>query len=225
MLISLGILLELFHVVLTHRIVLLFQSAMFGYSEDILEDPNIGAVHFKGGQAAKTGTGGHLSGSKVTGEIARVRKLRVGEDAISPATFKNLRSAEDFKKFANRVREVTGGVPVGFKISAQHIEADIQFALDSSADYIILDGRGGATGAAPVIFRDNISVPTIPAIARARRYLDMVGATQVTLIATGGLRTPSDFIKALCLGADGVAISNSAMHAIGWYVICRVYYL
>jgi len=190
-------------------------SAMFGYSEDILKDPNVSAVHFKGGQAAKTGTGGHLSGNKVTPEIAKVRKLKIGEDAISPATFKNLKSVEDFKTFAERVRLVTGGVPIGFKISAQHIEEDIQFAIDASADYIILDGRGGATGAAPIIFRDNISVPTIPAVARARRYIDKVGAKHITLIATGGLRTPSDFIKAMCLGADGVAISNSAMQAIG----------
>ncbi|VAW74235.1 Glutamate synthase [NADPH] large chain, partial [hydrothermal vent metagenome] len=83
-------------------------------------------------------------------------------------------------------------------------------------DYIILDGRGGGTGAAPEMFRDHISVPTIPALARARRYLDEQGASgRVTLIITGGLRVPVDFVKALALGADGIAISNSAMQAIG----------
>lgn len=82
-------------------------------------------------------------------------------------------------------------------------------------DYIILDGRGGGTGAAPLIFRDNISVPTIPALARARRHLDSVKRTDVTLVITGGLRTPADFAKALALGADAVAISNSAIQAIG----------
>lgn len=92
----------------------------------------------------------------------------------------------------------------------------MQFAIDASADYIILDGRGGGTGAAPALFRDHISVPTIPALARARQFLDRQGLSgEVTLIITGGLRTPTDFIKALCLGADGVAISNSAMQAIG----------
>ena len=105
---------------------------------------------------------------------------------------------------------------MGFKLSANHIEKDIQFALDASADYIILDGRGGGTGAAPEMFRDHISVPTIPALARARRYLDEQGASgRVTLIITGGLRVPIDFVKALALGADGVALSNSAMQAIG----------
>jgi glutamate synthase domain-containing protein 2 len=106
-------------------------------------------------------------------------------------------------------------VPIGFKLSAQHIEKDIDFALEAGVDYIILDGRGGGTGAAPLIFRDNISVPTIPALARARRHLDRCERSDVTLIITGGIRTPSDFIKALCLGADGIAIANSAMQAIG----------
>lgn len=136
--------------------------------------------------------------------------------AVSPPTFKNLHTAADFKQFANRVRELTGGIPIGFKLSANHIEEDIQFALDASADYIILDGRGGGTGAAPAMFRDHISVPTIPALARARRYLDQQGASgRVTLIITGGLRVPMDFVKAMALGADGVAIANSAMQSIG----------
>jgi glutamate synthase domain-containing protein 2 len=104
---------------------------------------------------------------------------------------------------------------VGFKLSAQHIEKDIDAALEIGVDYIILDGRGGGTGAAPLIFRDNISVPTIPALARARRHLDACNASDVTLIATGGLRHPADFAKAMALGADGVAVSNSALQAIG----------
>ena len=80
---------------------------------------------------------------------------------------------------------------------------------------MILDGRGGGTGAAPLLFRDNISVPTLPAIARARRHLDAVDRRDVTLIATGGLRTAADFVKVMALGADGIAISNAALQAIG----------
>jgi glutamate synthase domain-containing protein 2 len=189
-------------------------SAEFGFDETKLKQ--VQAFHFKGGQGAKTGTGGHLPGNKNIGKIAQVRGLKEGTPAISPPTFKDLHTAADFKKFANHVRKITGGIPIGFKLSANHIEADIQFALDASADYIILDGRGGGTGAAPEMFRDHISVPTIPALARARKYLDKHDATgNVTLIITGGLRVPIDFVKALALGADGVAISNSAMQAIG----------
>ena len=188
-------------------------SAMFGYDEALLT--RVQAFHFKGGQGAKTGTGGHLPGNKVVGKIAEVRRLKEGTPAISPATFKDLHSPADFRKFADRVREISGGIPIGMKLSANHIEHDIGFALEVGVDYIILDGRGGGTGAAPRIFRDNISVPTVPALARARHYLDKYGHGDVTLIATGGLRLPEDFAKALCLGADGVAISNSAMQAIG----------
>ena len=189
-------------------------SARFGFSWDKLQ--NVQAFHFKGGQGAKTGTGGHLPGNKNKGKISKVRGIPEGEPAISPPTFRDLSTAQDFKQFADRVREITGGIPIGFKLSANHIEKDIQFALDAGADYIILDGRGGGTGAAPEMFRNHISVPTIPALARARRYLDDQGASgRVTLIITGGLRLPMDFVKALALGADGVAVSNSAMQAIG----------
>ncbi len=188
-------------------------SAKFGFEWDKLK--KVQAFHFKGGQGAKTGTGGHLPSAKVTGKIAEVRGLNEGEDAISPPIFKDLVTVDDFKNFADKVSDITGGIPIGFKLSANHIERDIQFAVDASADYIILDGRGGGTGAAPSIFRDHISVPTIPALARARKYLDKIDRKDITLIITGGLRLPEDFIKAMALGANGVAISNSAMQAIG----------
>ncbi len=189
-------------------------SAKFGYNEHQLE--KVQAFHFKGGQAAKTGTGGHLPASKNIDKIAKVRGITAGEPAISPPTFNDLKTPADFKRFAQRVREITGGIPIGFKLSANHVERDIEFALQASADYIILDGRGGGTGAAPLLFRNHISVPTIPALARARHYLDKQGVSgKVTLIVTGGLRVPSDFVKALALGADGIAIANSAMQAIG----------
>lgn len=188
-------------------------SAKFGFSWELVKKSQ--AFHFKAGQGAKTGTGGHLPGHKVKGEIAKVRGLKEGQPAISPATFTDLTTPYDFREFAGKVREVTGGIPVGFKIAASHIEADIDFALEAGADYIILDGRGGGTGAAPTILRDNINVPTIPALARARKHLDRQGAKNVSLIITGGLRIAEDFAKALMLGADAIAVSNAALQAIG----------
>ena len=188
-------------------------SARFGFSWDKVKRTQ--AFHFKGGQGAKTGTGGHLPGSKVNAKIAEVRGLNEGEPAISPARFPDWTELSQYQEFAEQVREQTGGIPVGFKLSAQHIEKDIDAALEIGVDYIILDGRGGGTGAAPLIFRDNISVPTIPALARARRHLNNSDAHDVTLIITGGLRHPADFAKALALGADGIAVSNAALQAVG----------
>ena len=188
-------------------------SGMFGFSYDKLQYAK--AFHFKCGQGAKTGTGGHLPGHKVTEEIAKVRGLNPGEASISPSRFSDWETPKEFAEFANTVREETDGIPIGFKISAQHIEKDIAAAINAGADYIILDGRGGGTGAAPLLFRDNISVATMPALARARKYLDETGNNDITLIITGGLRTAADFSKALALGADGIAIANSAIQAIG----------
>ncbi len=188
-------------------------SGKFGWSLDKVA--RVQAFHFKLGQGAKTGTGGHLPGHKVTGRIAEVRGLPEGESAISPSTFTDLRNEDDFRRVADDVREASGGIPIGVKLSAQHIEDDLDAALRIGVDYVILDGRGGGTGAAPTMFRDHISVPTIPALARARRHLDSRGRQDVTLVATGGLRTHTDFAKALALGADAVAVSNSAMQAIG----------
>ncbi|WP_424943451.1 glutamate synthase-related protein [Aliiroseovarius crassostreae] len=188
-------------------------SARFGW--DLEHVTKVQAFHFKGGQGAKTGTGGHLPGDKVQGKIAEVRGLQPGQPAISPATFPELHTPADFKRIADQVRDRSGGIPIGFKLSANHIEDDIDFALEASADYIILDGRGGGTGAAPLIFRDHISVPTIPALARARAHLDAKTGREVTLVITGGLRVAEDFAKAMALGADAVAVSNSAMQAVG----------
>ncbi|NOZ75874.1 MAG: Rieske 2Fe-2S domain-containing protein [FCB group bacterium] len=188
-------------------------SGRFGWSWEKIQ--HVQAFHFKGGQGAKTGTGGHLPGDKVRGKIATVRGLPEGQPAISPARFPDWNRIEDFREFADEVRERTGGIPIGFKLSAQHIEEDLDAALEVGVDYIILDGRGGGTGAAPLIFRDHISVPTIPALARARRHLNLRKRQDVTLIITGGLRTPADLAKALALGADGIALSNAALQAIG----------
>ncbi len=188
-------------------------SARFGWDLDLVA--RVQAFHFKGGQGAKTGTGGHLPGDKVQGKIAQVRGLEPGQSAISPSTFTDLETPADFRRIADQVRERSGGIPIGFKLSANHIEDDIDFALEAGAEYIILDGRGGGTGAAPLIFRDHISVPTIPALARARAHLDARTGREVSLVITGGLRVAEDFVKAMALGADAIAVSNSAMQAVG----------
>jgi len=191
-----------------------YASGKFGFTEEKLT--LVQAMHFKCGQGAKTGTGGHLPGNKVIGRIAEVRGLKPGTESISPATFTDLFTPADYREFADRAREISGGIPIGFKMSANRIERDIDFALEAGADYIIIDGRGGGTGAAPLIFRDNISVPTIPALARARHHLDRGGVSgDVTLIATGGLRVPADYVKALALGADGIALANAPIQAVG----------
>lgn len=108
---------------------------------------------------------------------------------------------EDFRAFAKEVRVRTGGIPIRFKLAASHIEADLDFAMEVGVDYVILDGGGGGTGSALTVLRDNINVPTIPALSRARKHLNDRGAKDVSLIITGSLRVAKDFAKAMMLGA------------------------
>ena len=176
------------------------------------------AVEIKIGQGTKPGMGGHLPGAKVTPEIAAVRGKPQGKDIVSPSLFPGVRTADDLRRLVGSLRERSRGRPIGIKIAAGHIESDLAVCVYAGADFITVDGRGGATGSSPAFVRDATGVPTIYALSRARRFLDETGA-KADLVITGGLRVPSDFAKALAMGADAVAIASAAMVAAA----CRQY--
>lgn len=179
------------------------------------------AIEIKIGQGTKPGMGGHLPGEKVTEEIAKVRGKKVGEDIISPSRFANINTKEDLKDLVETLRQRSEGRPIGIKIAAGHIEKDLEYISYANPDFITIDGRGGATGASPKFVRDATSVPTIYALYRARKYLNE-NHLDIDLVITGGLRISPDFVKALAMGADAVAIATSAMMAAGCqqYRIC-----
>jgi glutamate synthase domain-containing protein 2/rubredoxin len=181
------------------------------------------AVEIKIGQSAKPGLGGHLPGNKVTAEISSIRGFPEGQDIVSPAHFADILTPGDLKKKVAWLREKTGGKPIGVKLAAGHIEADLEVALRAEPNFVTIDGRAGGTGSAPKFVKSSTSVPTVFALCRARRFLDEKGAKDVSLLATGGIRVPSDFAKALALGADAVAIGTAAMMAIGCqqYRVCN----
>ncbi|EGT3830706.1 TPA: alpha-hydroxy-acid oxidizing protein [Clostridioides difficile] len=182
---------------------------------------NSDAIEIKIGQGTKPGMGGHLPGEKVTEEIAKVRNKPVGQDVISPSCFEEIQSKEDLKKLVDELREVSEGRPIGVKISAGHIEKDMEFIAYSKPDFVTIDGRGGATGASPKLLKDATSIPTIFALYRARKYIDTHGL-DIDLVITGGLRISTDFAKAIAMGADAVAIASSALMAAACqqYRIC-----
>ena len=121
-----------------------------------------------------------------------------------------------------KLREESDGRPIGIKIAAGKLERDLEFCVFAEPDFITIDGRGGATGASPKLVRDATSVPTVYALYRARKYLDAVGADDIALVITGGLRVSSDFAKALAMGADAVAVASAALIAAACqqYRIC-----
>jgi glutamate synthase domain-containing protein 2 len=183
----------------------------------------VDAVEIKIGQSAKPGMGGYLPGEKVTRAIAAIRGFAEGMPIASPAHFPDIRNRDELKAKVEWLRAKTGGKPIGIKIAAGNVEADLQVALYAGPDFITIDGRPGATGSAPKLIKASTSVPTIFALYRARRFLDRAGARGVSLIITGGLRVSPDFAKALALGADAVAIGTAAMMAAGCqqYRICQ----
>jgi glutamate synthase domain-containing protein 2 len=187
-------------------------SGYFGFSDENVKKAT--AIDFKFGQSAKAGLGGILPAEKVTSEIAAVRGVPQGIEVHSPSRFPDLNTLDELKARIELLRTKVEG-PIGAKLAASHVERDLEAVAYCGFDFVTLDGRGGGTGAAPVHVKDNICVPLVYALPRARRWLDEHRHLDITLVATGGLRTPSDFAKALALGADCVAISTAAMMAIG----------
>lgn len=182
---------------------------------------NSDAIEIKIGQGTKPGMGGHLPGSKVTSEIAEIRGKTQGEDIQSPSRFPEVNNKEDLKKLVSNLRKKSEGRPIGIKISAGHIEEDLEVCVYAEPDFITIDGRGGATGSSPLILREATTVPTIFALARARKYLDSVKA-DIDLVITGGLRVSADFAKAIAMGADAVAVASAPLMACACqqYRIC-----
>ena len=179
------------------------------------------AIEIKIGQGTKPGMGGHLPGEKVTEEIAAIRGKKKGEDIQSPSKFPEIQSKEDLRAMVDMLRERSDGRPIGIKIAAGRIEQDLEYCVYARPDFITIDGRGGATGSSPFFLREATSVPTIYALARARKYLDTVHA-DIDLVITGGLRVSADFAKALAMGADAVAIASAGLIAAACqqYRIC-----
>jgi glutamate synthase domain-containing protein 2 len=195
-------------------------TAAYSRNEDAIRRAE--AVEIKIGQAAKPGMGGHLPAEKVTPEIAAIRGLKPGQASIAPNRQPDVDSPESLAKLVTWLRELSGGKPIGVKFAAGRIEGDLEFVLPARPDFVTIDCRGGSTGAAPTFIRDNVCLPPIYAIRRARRFLDEAGS-QITLCVAGGFRDSTDIAKALALGADAVALATASLIAIGCqqYRICN----
>lgn len=204
--------------------VLEMASGYFGWHEEAMARAD--AFEIKLGQSAKPGRGGELPAHKVTEEIARVRGLAPGTAAHSPARFPDIDSAPALGERIAEIRERFPGRPVGIKVAANRVTADVAAALALDPDYITVDGFGGGTGAAPVHIRDQMGLPLVRALPVARHLITAHNAEPATrpvsLVAAGGLRTPTDVTKALALGADACALATAALFALGceYYRAC-----
>jgi glutamate synthase domain-containing protein 2/ferredoxin len=190
-------------------------TGLFGVREETICRAPI--VEFKYAQGAKPGLGGHLLGDKNTPAVAAMREAVEGTPLFSPFPFHSVYSVEDHKKHLDWIKHVSPRALVSVKVSTP-VDVDM-VAVGSyyaGAHIVHLDGSYGGTGAAPEIAKKNIAMPIEYAIPKVARFLVEEGVRdQVTLIASGGIRTAHDMAKAIALGADGVVIGTAELVALG----------
>ena len=196
-------------------------SGRFGVFREYLE--TAAAIEIKMGQGAKPGIGGHLPGAKITADVAETRMIPEGTDAISPAPHHDIYSIEDLRQLVWSLKEATDyKKPVFVKIAAVHNIAAIASGIArSGADVIAIDGFRGGTGAAPTRIRDNVGIPVELALAQVDQRLREEGIRDnVSVVVGGSVRSSSDLLKAVALGADACYIGTAALLALGCH-LCR----
>ena len=196
-------------------------SGRFGVFKDYLETG--AAIEIKMGQGAKPGIGGHLPGAKILEDVSRTRMIPMGTEAISPAPHHDIYSIEDLRQLVLSLKEATEyKKPVIVKIAAVHNVAAIASGIArSGADIIAIDGYRGGTGAAPTRIRDNVGIPIELALASVDQRLRDEGIrNEVSVVVAGSIRSSSDVVKAIALGADACYIGTAALLALGCH-LCR----
>ena len=184
-------------------------------------DPQVKMIEIKLSQGAKPGHGGILPGHKVSAEIAETRGVMVGQDCISPAAHSAFSTPVGLLEFVARLRELSGGKPVGFKFCLGHPWefmgiAKAMLATGITPDFIVVDGKEGGTGAAPREFSDNIGVPMREGLMFVHNTL--VGLNlrdRIRIGAAGKIVSAFDIAAVLAIGADWVNSARGFMFAIG----------
>lgn len=189
-------------------------TGMFGVREETVQHARI--VEFKYAQGAKPGLGGHLLGDKTTMTVAKMRESVPWVSLFSPFPFHSVYSVEDHKKHVDWVKTMNPEALVSVKVSTP-VDVDM-VAVGSyyaGANIVHLDGAYGGTGAAPEIAKKNIAMPIEFAIPKVHKYLVNENIRdEVTLMASGGVRSAYDIAKAIALGADGVILGTADLIAM-----------
>jgi glutamate synthase domain-containing protein 2 len=184
-------------------------------------EPQVKMVEIKLSQGAKPGHGGVLPGPKVSPEIAAARGVPLGVDCISPSRHSAFANPIEMMHFIARLRELAGGKPVGFKLCIGHpwefmglCKAMLQTGI--RPDFIVIDGKEGGTGAAPLEFVDHVGTPLREGLVLARNCLVGAGLRdQIRLGASARIITGFDMARALAIGADWCNAARGFMFALG----------
>lgn len=183
--------------------------------------PNVKMIEIKLSQGAKPGHGGILPAAKVTDEIAKIRLVEKGKDVLSPPYHKAFKTPVEMMQFIKKLRELSGGKPIGFKLC---VGRKSQFIAICKAmvktgimpDFITVDGGEGGTGAAPLEFSNNVGMPLRDALAFVDDALNGFALRRhIKIIASGKVSTGFEIVKNLALGADLCNCARAMMLAVG----------
>ncbi len=184
-------------------------------------DPQIKMIELKLSQGAKPGHGGVLPAAKVTAEIASIRGVPMGQDCVSPASHSAFSNPVGLLEFIARMRELSGGKPTGFKLCIGHpweFMALCKAMLDTgiTPDFIVVDGKEGGTGAAPLEFMDHVGMPLRDGLSFVHNALVGVGLRdRIRIGASGKITSAFDMAKVMALGADWCNAARGFMFAVG----------
>lgn len=184
-------------------------------------NPQVKMVELKLSQGAKPGHGGVLPGPKVSEEIALTRGVPVGQDCISPSHHTAFTTPVEMMQFIAGMRRLSGGKPAGFKLCVGHeweflaiCKAMLQTGI--YPDFIVVDGKEGGTGAAPMEFLDHVGKPMRQGLHLVHSALVGIGARhRIKIGAAGKIITAFDIIRAMALGADWCNSARGFMFAVG----------
>lgn len=190
--------------------------------KEVAMHPQVKMFEIKMSQGAKPGKGGILPGEKVTEEIAKIRGIEVGQDALSPNRHVDIASFDDLINMINRVRNITGK-PTGFKMVVgaprqldELFSAIKERGIEFAPDFITIDGAEGGTGAAPMALIDSVGMPLRTSLPEVIDRLNEYGLrNRIKVIASGKLITPAAVAWALCIGADFVTSARGFMFSLG----------
>ena len=184
-------------------------------------DPQIKMIEIKISQGAKPGHGGMLPGAKVTPEIAAARGIPVGQDCVSPSAHSAFSTPIELMHFIARLRQLSGGKPVGFKLCIGHIWewfaiVKAMLETDITPDYIVVDGAEGGTGAAPIEFADHMGAPVQEGLNLVSNTLIGVNLRhRIKIGAAGKVINSFDLARMFALGADWCNSGRGFMMALG----------
>ena len=196
------------------KYIIQFHRGFWSRSEEILRQADM--IEITLGHGAWDSAPVRLSGQEITDGFARRLGTIPGLDVMLESRLPEVENVTDWKNLILKLKEITGGVPIGVKLGGTHyIETELDFITQGEIDVLVLDGAEGGTHACPTILQDDVGLPTLLTLCRAVKYLENHNLKgKISLIISGGLVTPGDFLKCLALGADVVSVGTIAALAM-----------